>query len=210
MDPDLDEEMLTLYQNVTGVLPDVERPVVLVIGSHSNEGASTIARGLATTTSLRLGKTVLLIDLDRSRPKFQVFVDVEPETDLEEVVETNSPMEKAFCQVEDSSLYVMPLFQQSHSSPRTLDSAKDENFWAHLRDRFDIIIIDTPPATIFPDGISLVRQVDGVILVFEAERTRWPVALNMKEKILQHGGKILGVVFNKRRFYIPEWLYKRL
>jgi protein-tyrosine kinase len=208
--PDLDEEMLTLYQNITGLLPDVARPVVLVIGSHSNEGASTVSRQLAKTASLRLGKAVLLIDLDRSRPEFQVFVDVAPESNLEEVIRTDAPVEKTFCQVEDSSLYVMPLFQQSRLDPRTLDSAKDENFWAHLRDRFDLIIIDTPPATIFPDGISLVRQVDGVILVFEAERTRWPVALNVKEKILQHGGKILGVVFNKRRFYIPEWLYKRL
>ena len=202
--------MLTLYQNITGLLPDVARPVVLVIGSHSNEGASTVSRQLAKTASLRLGKAVLLIDLDRSRPEFQVFVDVAPESNLEEVIRTDAPVEKSFCQVEDSSLYVMPLFQQSRLDPRTLDSAKDENFWAQLRDRFDLIIIDTPPATIFPDGISLVRQVDGVILVFEAERTRWPVALNVKEKILQHGGKILGVVFNKRRFYIPEWLYKRL
>lgn len=208
--PDLDEEMLTLYQNITGFLPDIARPVVLIIGSHSNEGTSTIARQLAKTASLRLGKSVLLIDIDRSRPDFQVFVDVAPESNLEEVVKTDAPVEKAFCQVEDSSLYVMPLFQQSRLNPKALDSAKDEAFWGHLRDRFDMIIIDSPPATLFPDGLSLVRQVDGVILVFEAERTRWPVALNMKEKIIQHGGKILGIVFNKRRFYIPEWLYKRL
>ena len=208
--PDLDEEMLTLYQNITGLLPDVARPVVLVIGSHSNEGASTVSRQLAKTASLRLEKAVLLIDLDRSRPGLQVYADAKPECDLEEVIKTGAPVERSFCQVEDSSLCVMPLFQQSQLNPKTLDSVKDKNFWAHLRDRFDLIIIDTPPATIFPDGISLVRQVDGVILVFEAERTRWPVALNVKEKIIQHGGKILGVVFNKRRFYIPEWLYKRL
>ena len=78
------------------------------------------------------------------------------------------------------------------------------------KDRFDLIIIDTPPATLFPDGLALVRQVDGVVLVFEAERTRWPVTLSVKKNILKNGGKILGVVFNKRRFYIPQWLYKWL
>jgi protein-tyrosine kinase len=208
--PEMEEEMITLYQNITSSLPDIPRPVIMVMGSQSNEGTSTIVRQLARTASLRLAKAVLIVDIDRSRPEFQVFVDVKPECDIEEVIQTEAPVEKSFCQVEDSSLYVMPLFQQSRMSPRTLDSAKNSVFWEHLRDRFDMIIVDTPPASQFSDGLSLVRQVDGVILVFEAEKTRWPVALSVKEKVIKQGGNIIGVVFNKRKFYIPEWLYKRL
>lgn len=210
MDPSMEEEMLSLYQSITSLLPDVSKPVVLFIGSNSNEGTSTIARHLAKSASLRLGKSVLLIDLDRSRPEFQVYVDVAPECNLEEVLKADAPVEKAFCQVEDSSLYVMPLFQQSTLNPKTLDSAKNAVFWEALKDRFDMIILDTPPATLFPDGLAMVRQVDGVILVVEAEKTRWPVALRVKDKIIKNGGNLLGIVFNKRRFYIPEWLYKRL
>jgi protein-tyrosine kinase len=206
----LENEMLSLYQNISGLLPDVMHPVVMFIGSHSNEGTSTVARQLARAASLRLGKAVLLIDLDRSRPEFQVFVDVAPEASLEDVMKSDAPLEKAFCQVEDSSLYVMPLFQQSSLNPRTLDSAKNAMFWETLKDRFDMIILDTPPATLFPDGLALVRHVDGVVMVVEAEKTRWPVALGVKEKIVKNGGNVLGTVFNKRRFYIPEWLYKRL
>jgi protein-tyrosine kinase len=208
----LENEMLSLYQNITSsLLPDVVHPVVMFIGCHSNEGTSTVSRQLAKTASLRLGKAVLLIDLDRSRPEFQVFVDVVPEASLEDVMKSDdTPFEKAFCQVEDSSLYVMPLFQQSSLNPRTLDSAKNAMFWETLKDRFDMIILDTPPATLFPDGLALVRNVDGVIMVVEAEKTRWPIALGVKEKIVKNGGNVLGIVFNKRRFYIPEWIYKRL
>lgn len=209
-DISLENEMLSLYQNISTLLPDVAHPVVMFIGSHSNEGTSTVARQLAKASSLRLGKAVLLIDLDRSRPEFQVFVDVAPECDLEDVIRTDKPVEKAFCQVEDSSLYVMPLFQQSSLNPKTLDSAKNAAFWESLKDRFDMIILDTPPATLFPDGLALVRQTDGVVLVVEAEKTRWPIASSVKEKIVKNGGNVLGIVFNKRRFYIPEWLYKRL
>lgn len=210
IDHGMEEEMLSLYQGIASLLPEVSRPVVMFIGSNSNEGTSTIARHLAKSASLRLGKSVLLIDLDRSRPEFQVFVDVAPECNLEEVIKTDLPVEKAFCQVEDSSLYVMPLFQQSSLNPKTLDSAKNTMFWESLRDRFDMIILDTPPATLFPDGLAMVRQVDGVVLVVEAEKTRWPVALRVKEKLLKNGANVLGIAFNKRRFYIPDWLYKRL
>ena len=169
----MEAEMLSLYQNISSLLPDVSRPVVMFIGSQSNEGTSTVARQLAKTASLRLGKAVLLIDLDRSRPEFQVFVDVVPECELEDVIKTDKPVEKSFCQVEDTSLYVMPLFQQSSLNPKTIDSAKNAAFWESLRGRFDMIILDTP-ATLFPDGLALVRQTDGVVLVVEAERTRWP------------------------------------
>jgi Mrp family chromosome partitioning ATPase len=52
--------------------------------------------------------------------------------------------------------------------------------------------------------------VDGVVLVLEAEKTRKPVAENLKNRILQNGGNILGMVFNNRRYHIPESVYKRL
>jgi Mrp family chromosome partitioning ATPase len=49
-----------------------------------------------------------------------------------------------------------------------------------------------------------------VILVVESGKTRRQVALTAKRKLEGAGGKILGVVLNKRRYYIPEFVYKRL
>jgi Mrp family chromosome partitioning ATPase len=210
LEVDVEEEMVTLYQTITASLPDIEKRVVLFIGSRSNEGTSTVSKQLAKVCSLRMGKSVLLIDLDRSRPHLNVFKNAKPECSLEEVVNSGEPLEKALCQVEESGLYVMPLFQQCMLSPRTLDAAKSKDFWESLREKFDLIIIDAPPATLFPDGLAMVGLVDGVVLVVEAEQTRWQVALNVKEKIQKHGGNILGIVFNKREYYIPEFIYKRL
>lgn len=207
---EMEEEMISLYQTITSALPDVKHPSVLFIGSRSNEGTSTVARQLARTASLRIGKNVLLIDLDRSRPDLHVYANMQLQGEIDEVVCTGSAIDKAFRQVEDSSLYVMPLFQSTMVTPRTLDYARSGLFWESLQNRFDLIIVDAPPATRFPDGLGMVSSVDGVVLVVEAEKTRWPVALNVKQKVLANGGKIIGIVFNKRRYYIPRWLYKRL
>ncbi len=207
---EMEEEMISLYQTITSSLPDVKHPSVLFIGSRSNEGTSTVARQLARTASLRIGKNVLLIDLDRSRPDLHVYANMQLQGEIDEVVCTGSAIDKAFRQVEDSSLYVMPLFQSTMVTPRTLDYARSGLFWESLQNRFDLIIVDAPPATRFPDGLGMVSSVDGVVLVVEAEKTRWPVALNVKQKVLANGGKVIGIVFNKRRYYIPRWLYKRL
>jgi Mrp family chromosome partitioning ATPase len=54
------------------------------------------------------------------------------------------------------------------------------------------------------------RQVDGVVLVLAAEDTRWPVAERVKESIERSGGRVLGIVLNKRRYHIPPCIYRRL
>ncbi|HBA53540.1 CpsD/CapB family tyrosine-protein kinase [Syntrophorhabdus aromaticivorans] len=205
-DIDMEQEMITLYQTITAALPDTNHRSVLFIGSKSNEGTSTISRQLAKAVSLRMEKTVLLIDLDRSRPDLHVYANLKPAKD----VESESAAQTALCRVEESTLYVMPLFQRTIMTPRALDTAKGNEFWEPLKERFDLIIVDSPPATMFPDGLAVASQVDGVILVVEAEKTRWQVALSVREKIEKHGGSILGIAFNKRRFYIPDFIYKYL
>jgi protein-tyrosine kinase len=207
---DIEEEMIALYQTITTLLPNTEHRSVLFVGSRSNEGTTTIARELAKAASLRMEKSVLLIDLDRSRLDLHVYGGVTPDRNIDDVVKAGESVDKAIYQEKESGLHVMPVFQRATVTPRALDILKGGRFWEPLKEKFDLIIVDSPPATTFPDGPGIVSQVDGVILVVEAEKTRWQVALSVKEKIQKSGGKILGIVFNKRKYYIPNWLYKRL
>lgn len=210
-DLDMEQEMLTLYHMITATLPQIDHPTILFIGSRSNEGTSTITRELAKVVSLRLDKKVLLIDFDRSRPEHHVYANLKPEAAASEGDGNKEDLvRETLCRVEESSLYVMPLFLRTMATPRTLESAKGSGFWDPIRDQFDLVLVDGPPATTFPDGPGLASQVDGVILVVEAEKTRWQVALSVKEKIVKSGGSLLGVVFNKRRQYIPEFIYRHL
>ena len=210
-DFDMEQEMVTLYQAIVASLPNIEHRTVLFIGSRSNEGTSTMARELAKTVSLRMEKHVLLIDFDRSRPDLHVYTRLEPEVkNDDDIVNGEESADGGLCRVEDSSLYVMPLFQRTMATPRAIESAREKGFWEPLKTKFDLIIVDSPPVTMFPDGPAVVSQVDGVVLVVEAEKTRWQVALSVKEKIIKSGGNILGIIFNKRRYYIPQWIYKKL
>jgi len=52
--------------------------------------------------------------------------------------------------------------------------------------------------------------VDGVAVVVAAGQTRRDEILNAQRTIEQAGGKFLGFVLNKRRYPVPEWLYRRL
>jgi Mrp family chromosome partitioning ATPase len=83
-------------------------------------------------------------------------------------------------------------------------------FMAQCRRQYDYIVVDGPPLDEAPESIALAANVDGVVLVLDARNTRRRIALRAKERIEQVGGKVLGVALNRRRFYIPGWLYRLL
>jgi Mrp family chromosome partitioning ATPase len=79
-----------------------------------------------------------------------------------------------------------------------------------LRVSFDNILIDCGPLHDSPDAAVLASSVDGVVIVVEAARSRRDQVVNAQRTIEQAGGKFLGFVLNKRRYPVPEWLYRRL
>jgi uncharacterized protein involved in exopolysaccharide biosynthesis/Mrp family chromosome partitioning ATPase len=78
-----------------------------------------------------------------------------------------------------------------------------------MRDRFDLIVIDGPPLTSFPEMRVAIAAIDGTMLVLEAERTVRMAAFRTVTTIEEAGGYLLGIVLNKRRYAIPDWIYER-
>lgn len=79
-----------------------------------------------------------------------------------------------------------------------------------LRVAFDNILIDCRSLRVSSEAAVLSSSVDGVAVVVEAGQTRREEILNARRTIENAGGKFLGFVLNKRRYPVPEWLYRRL
>jgi protein-tyrosine kinase len=201
---DLEREMASLYQSINSLLPEVSHRVIQFVSARQGEGTSTIIHELARIATTLMGRSVLLLDIDQTHVERPRFSECASPPHIDEVVD------EAICRVENTMLFVSPLFQHSVLTPQKLGSDSTDQLWDQLRERFDYILIDSPPISVSSDGLAIVRKADGVIFVVEAEKTRWTVAQAAKEKIVSHGGNILGMVFNKRRFYIPEVVYRKI
>ena len=79
-----------------------------------------------------------------------------------------------------------------------------------LRVSFDNILIDCGSLYKSADAAVLASSVDGVVIVVEAGRSRRDQIVNAQRTVAQAGGNFLGFVLNKRRYPVPEWLYRRL
>jgi len=79
-----------------------------------------------------------------------------------------------------------------------------------LRVSFDNILIDCGSVKNSTDAALLGSSVDGVVIVVNAGESRRDEIVNSQRMIETAGGKFLGFVLNKRRYPVPEWLYRRL
>jgi Mrp family chromosome partitioning ATPase len=79
-----------------------------------------------------------------------------------------------------------------------------------LRLTFPNILIDCRSLKVSAEAAVLAASVDGVVVVVEAGRTRRDEIQNAQRTIEMAQGTFLGTILNKRRYPVPEWLYKRL
>lgn len=199
-------EMVSLYRTIDMMLPNSEHKTVQFIGSQQGEGVSTIVMEFARAVATKLGLRVLVLDAAYHNPVQHLLFGKNQRHNRSEAPENRDSFEKGYYQTGLTNLCIAPLTTPLTRSPLLADVNSTVAFLAEWKKVFDLVLIDSSPAATAPDGVALARHVDGVILVLEAERTQWGDAETVKERILVNGGKILGVVFNKYRTHVPEFV----
>jgi protein-tyrosine kinase len=208
----LHQEYWALYRSIDASAAASGATIIDFLSMRRGEGVSTIVSRLGLAAAV-CGRRTLIIDMDTAEPTQQRNFGFGPPK------ASWAGWHDALDSVHglDNKLYrhgTWPLFLLPPSPHlRALAPLGSEAFRVLLRNlasRFDLILIDSPAASRWPDGIELGRLADAVVLVVEAEKARWPAAASLKERCLQAGVNVLGVVLNKRRYYIPRLLYRLL
>ncbi len=202
--------MLGLYQAIESRLPGVPNKIIQVVSSRSGEGTSTIVRQLAEVIAVNLCKSVLILEACWRNPTQRLFYKIEPDCFWDEIVMRGGSPERALHRVGQSNIFISPISTLARPLPNLFELAVTGNFLGALRERFDFALIDSPAFTTSAEGGILARNVDGTVLVVEAEKTRWPVVSEVKNRIDNEGGNLLGVALNKRRYHIPGFIYKHM
>jgi protein-tyrosine kinase len=206
-------EMRTLFRSVEGLMAGVQGGAIIMFSSaHPGEGKTTVCGSYAATLAQNFGKSVLILDADRDHVLTREWGG---QRDANAVVaELDKPAEAAVATLQPGkqigvrgSISVMPVGSGNGdgSDLATIAANKDK-----LVKNFDYVLIDAPSVADVSWSTAIGSMADGVILVVEAERTRWPVALNAKREFEASGGRVIGVFLNKRRFYVPPRIYRHI
>ncbi|MCB9988476.1 MAG: hypothetical protein H6868_03970 [Rhodospirillales bacterium] len=202
------EKTCNLLASIEHDLTADEPCLVHFTSAYTDEGARSIAFEMAYAAAVQSNKRVLFLDMGAGIPANARGLKTPAVLSLDSFAQgTGKSSGAPFTVVEDISLFYAFL------SNERLASAGKSFFTAlfgKLRTMFDMIVIcsegalGTGPAKTFA-GLS-----DSNVIVIEAERTRVPVVKELLQIIESSGGKVTGTVLNKRRHYIPLWLYRLL
>jgi len=184
--------------------------VIQFIGSGPGEGTSTLIREFALTVAQHSNKPVLLIEADSNNPSQAQAFAMEPKPALDYALKEGKPLDGVISQIEQSNLFLASLSSNFFRSLTDRSFFHSTDMWKEARNRFSLILIDSSPVNASADGLAICEFVDGVVLVIAAEKTRSAVAQNVKREILRREGNLLGIVFTKRKFHIPNSVHKHL
>ena len=185
---------------------DTSQKIVVVTSSVPGEGKSTVAMNLAF--SLSAGKRVVLIEGDMRRPTFAKSIGVPPShAGLSELISGAALYEECMVQVEGTQAQVIPSGRVPPNPLELLGSQRFRDLLAELRDKCDLIIIDSPPVQIVSDALLIGRQSTGLVYVVKADDTPGPLAKAGLKRIAAAGIPIFGVVLNQQDFKKADRYY---
>jgi non-specific protein-tyrosine kinase len=98
---------------------------------------------------------------------------------------------------EVENLWVLPSGPQPPNPAELLGSRRMQNIIRELQGQADVILFDSPPVLAVTDAAVLATQVDAVVMVNQAGRTRRSMAQRGVEELRRVGANLLGVVLNR-------------
>ncbi|MDT4897078.1 MAG: polysaccharide biosynthesis transport protein [Acidobacteriota bacterium] len=180
---------------------------ILVTSGMPLEGKTTTAVNAATIFALT-GKEVLLIDCDLRRPRVQSHFGFSESPGLTDCLVGNADVHAALRTY--SKLPNLKIITAGHvpSNPaELLGSDEMRRLLKTMGQRFDHIIIDSPPAISFTDAAILSTLVDGVLIVVRENKSSRRMVSRVKQQLLDLGANIYGIILNDAKTNHSEYYY---
>ena len=202
-------ELAKLYRMIETALPGNPHRIVQFVSALNEEGASEIALETAILVAKLTGKRVLFINTSTTRDnKRKKRLPGSPTVSLDTLLLTGGSPYEAIARAVGTELYFAMLCERDSDGFVPVSLNAIEKALEGLRLNFDLIIVDSQKILSDAFGMALTKFADGSVMVIEAERTRGLVAEECKRLIEGSGGRLIGAVMNRRRFYIPDAIYR--
>ena len=188
------EAYRTLRTNIQYSSFDKEIRSIVVTSSEPGEGKSTVTGNLALSFA-QDEKSVILIDCDLRRPTVHKNFKLSNEAGLSEVIVGKAKLEDAI-QPYNENLHVITSGKIPPNPAEMLSSNVMTNLIKALKEKYDMVILDSAPLQAVTDAQILSTKVDGTVFVVRAERTKIDSVKESKSLLDQVGANIVGTVLH--------------
>jgi succinoglycan biosynthesis transport protein ExoP len=178
--------------------------VLVVTSLDVKEGKTTVVANLARTAAER-NRRVLVIDADLRRPRLHEWLGLPNTWGLTDMLHrgdfadlSRSPLEALVRPTRIPNLWILPSGAVEANAPRLLHSCSADlgALLRRFRREFDMVLIDTPPMTLYADGRLLGRMSDGLLVVVRANTRSREELRSAYLQFAQDQIPVLGTILN--------------
>lgn len=182
--------------NLLFMAADRQFETLVVSSPNPREGKSTTAMYLATTMA-QSGQRVLVIDSDMRRPRLHKSLGLGRSTGLSNLIVGEATADDVIKTTDIPNLYFLPCGPTPPNPAELLMTDRFREVLGELEDRFDRVILDSPPILAVTDALVMAKQADGVVLVMKAGSTTRDDARNVARQLSDVDARVAGVVLNE-------------
>jgi succinoglycan biosynthesis transport protein ExoP len=194
MSPDA-EAYRILRTNIEFNRKNPEDNSITVVSGGAGEGKSTTLVNLAYICA-QGGYTTLMIDGDLRRPRLHTFFDINNSVGLTNYLTTELMLEDVILQTPVDNLYFMPSGILPSDAAGILNSRRMSELIQDVKQRFDLVLVDSPPILGVSDASVLASEVDLTMIVVQHRKLPRNMLIRVKQAVENVGGHVIGVVLN--------------
>ncbi|KYG59286.1 CpsD/CapB family tyrosine-protein kinase [Planococcus maritimus] len=207
----ISEQYRTIRTTINFSLPGNEMKTLLFTSASKEEGKSTTSANMAIVFA-ESGKKVLLVDADMRKPTLHHTFHLNNHMGLSNLLIGKGELEQS---VRDSGIQGLELLtsgQIPHNPAELLDSPMLDRLIEKMKERYDLIIFDSPPILSVSDSKIMANKCDGTVLVVNTGKTEKQSAIKARDSLTTSKAYIVGVVMNnyklsKDHYYSYEYNY---
>ena len=192
-------EAIKLAASNVSFLIGEEKKAIAITSVSPGEGKSFVAANTAFYMASSGYKTIL-IDLDLRRPRVEKILKLDTKKTsgkgITDLIKGEIELDQAIVKDYDNNLDVMPMGTRATNPTLLLSSKKLETILNTLKERYDRVIIDAPPALVTSDVSLIANKLDGIVLVVKpgiALKDGLRITINNLRTV---GAPLLGVLVN--------------
>jgi polysaccharide biosynthesis transport protein len=189
------EAARALRTNLMFTAPDKPQRRLLITSGGPLEGKTTVACWIATALA-QTGQRVLLVDCDLRRPRVHRVFDRVNDSGVTTLLLDSSDFEKLDLSSTVPNLDVLTSGPPAPNPAELLQSERFAQLLTKLEQRYDRIVIDSPPVAAVTDATILSTLVDSTLLIVRAHATSRELAAQVARVLRDISPNMVGVVFN--------------
>jgi capsular exopolysaccharide synthesis family protein len=183
--------------------------VILLTSAHPGEGKTTITLNLAITLA-QSGRSVVVVDADLRQGNCHAQLGMHSRPGLADLLTEDLPLDEVVQSADVPGLFLLATGAIPHNPTDLLASDRMQETLESLRQRFDFVLIDSPPAIAISDAAVMSVMCDGVVLIVRNETTSTDAVRHTVEHLEAVGAHVLGAVLNCIDIRHPDYAaYRR-